>query len=145
MRLLVWKKMEKRYNRRINGFLILILIILAPALLNIKQTHRESRYPEYAFYPIERGESFPGVYNSLQKEDAEKINSFHKITLGIPISINEESEEGLTAIPGIGPKLACAIIKEREKRGGFKHLYEIASINGIGSSLYRRIIKYIEL
>ncbi|MBW2610269.1 MAG: helix-hairpin-helix domain-containing protein [Deltaproteobacteria bacterium] len=74
-----------------------------------------------------------------------EISAFHKITIGIPISLNSESEEGLTAIPGIGPGLAKAIVKERSKRGGFKELNEILSVRGIGKKTYQKIAPYVAL
>jgi competence protein ComEA len=71
--------------------------------------------------------------------------AFYRITLGIPISLNSESEEGLTAIPGVGPKLAGAIVAERGKRGGFKDLSEIREVYGIGDKMYEKIVSYVEL
>ena len=74
-----------------------------------------------------------------------EILSFHKLTLGIPISLNSETEEGLTALPGIGPSLARAIVEERARRGGFKKLKEITSIDGIGEGIYKKIAPYVIL
>lgn len=74
-----------------------------------------------------------------------EMSAFYKLTLGIPISLNRESEEGLTAIPGIGLGLAKAIVVERSKRGGFRGLDEILSINGISHRLYGKIRPFITL
>jgi competence protein ComEA len=74
-----------------------------------------------------------------------EMSSFYKMTLGIPISLNGESVTGLTALPGIGPGLAKAIVKERSKRGDFKSLDEIVSIRGIGPKLYRKIKPFLKL
>jgi competence protein ComEA len=68
-----------------------------------------------------------------------EMSAFLKTTLGIPISLNRESEEGLTAIPGIGPSLAKKIVAERARRGGFKELDELRCVPGIGQKLYARI------
>jgi competence protein ComEA len=68
-----------------------------------------------------------------------EMSAYHKTTLGIPISLNRESEEGLTAIPGIGQSLAKTIVAERARRGGFKALDELRSVPGIGRKLYARI------
>ena len=73
------------------------------------------------------------------------ISAFHRITLGLPVSINRESEEGLSAIPGIGPGLAEVIVRERSRRGGFKDLEEIKSLSGIGDRIYKKIAPYIKL
>jgi len=75
----------------------------------------------------------------------EEMTSFHKITLGIPVSINGESEEGLTAVPGIGPLLAKGIVKKRTELGGFKAIEELRSVHGIGEKTYNKIITYVTL
>ena len=77
--------------------------------------------------------------------DVSEMSAFYKITLGIPISLNTESETGLTAIPGIGPELAKAIIRERSERGGFQCLRDVLSVRGIGPGLYERIRPYVVL
>jgi len=74
-----------------------------------------------------------------------QMSGFQKVTLGIPISLNKESLEGLVAVPGIGPKLAAAIIQEREKRGGFKATAELLSVQGLGPALYAKIGRYFSL
>jgi competence protein ComEA len=73
------------------------------------------------------------------------MDAYFKVTLGIPLSLNRESDQGLTAIPGIGLRLAGAIVQERERRGGFKTVEEIAAVRGIGPSLYRKIKPYLIL
>jgi len=72
-----------------------------------------------------------------------QMSAFHKLTLGIPLSLNNESEEGLGAVPGIGPILAKAIVEERARRGGFSDLQELKDIPGIGPKLYARIRAYL--
>jgi competence ComEA-like helix-hairpin-helix protein len=85
---------------------------------------------------IRRGEGECSVHKG-------EMSAFYKYTLGIPISLNNESEEGLTSIPGIGPHLAKAIIQERAKRGGFRNLNELRCIRGVGSGLLKRIDPFI--
>lgn len=74
-----------------------------------------------------------------------EMSAFYKITLGIPISLNKESLDGLTAIRGIGPGIANAIVCERARRGGFKRLDELMSVPGIGRKLYRKVSPYLVL
>lgn len=74
-----------------------------------------------------------------------EMSAFYKMTLGIPISLNAESETGLTAIPGIGPGLAKAIVRERSERGGFRRFRDLLSVKGIGPKLYERIRPYVVL
>jgi competence protein ComEA len=75
----------------------------------------------------------------------QKISPFHRLTLGIPISINNETAPGLAAVPGIGPKRAAAIVSARERNGGFKKLKDLLSVPGISASLYSKISPYLTL
>ena len=74
-----------------------------------------------------------------------EMSAFYGVTFGLPISLNRETLEGLTAIPGIGSGLARAIVRERNERGGFQSIDEILSIQGIGPSLYGKISPYFVL
>jgi competence protein ComEA len=73
------------------------------------------------------------------------MSAFYKVTLGLPISVNKESTEGLTAVPGIGLKRAEAIVKEREKRGSYGGLEELVSVSGIGPTVYKSMRPYLTL
>ncbi len=74
-----------------------------------------------------------------------EMSAFYKVTFGIPISLNRETAEGLTAIPGIGPKIAGAIVCERTKRGRFSRLNDVLSVPGVGSTLYKRLRPFLVL
>jgi competence protein ComEA len=97
-----------------------------------------------------------GLYDSgtdilvLRDENKHRIfvgemPAFYKMTLGIPLSLNRESRDGLTAISGIGPGIARAIVQERARRGGFKSLDELMSVPGIGRKLYLKMSPYLVL
>lgn len=82
---------------------------------------------------------------SLYHYEKMDIPAYNKLTLGIPININRESAEGLTAIPGIGESLALTIEKEREKRNGFSDINELRGVPGIGEKKFKKIIPYVRL
>lgn len=56
-----------------------------------------------------------------------------------PINLNTATATQLEELPGIGPSLAAAIIKEREKRGGFRAVTELQDVRGIGELRYADI------
>ncbi len=74
-----------------------------------------------------------------------EMSPFHKITLALPIWLNRETMEGLTAVPGIGLKTAGNIVFERAKKGGFKRLEDLRSVKGIGPVMYDKIRLYLAL
>jgi len=75
----------------------------------------------------------------------EEMSPFFKTTLGIPILINTADSEALTAVPGIGLKLAHRIVWERDRRGGFHKIEELLTVGGIGPGLYGRIKPHLAL
>lgn len=72
------------------------------------------------------------------------MNGYFKMALGIPLSINTESETGLTALPEIGPNLARTIVEERSKRRGFKRLEDLITVPGIGQNRFLKIKPFIQ-
>jgi competence protein ComEA len=73
------------------------------------------------------------------------MSAFHRLTMGLPLSLNGESEEGLTALSGIGPNLARRIVREREARGGFKRVEDLTGVRGVGPVLLRKVKPYLVL
>lgn len=74
-----------------------------------------------------------------------RMSPYYRVTLGIPISVNDETAESLAAVPGIGPKTAEAIISARERKGGFKALKDLMSVRGISDAVYANISPYLTL
>ena len=74
-----------------------------------------------------------------------EMPAFFKLTLAIPLSLNRETEEGLCAIPGIGPSMAQKIVAERTKRGGFRDLSELRAVKGIGPKKFEQFKPFLTL
>lgn len=60
------------------------------------------------------------------------------------VSINRGTQEELEGIPGIGPKLAEAILRQRNK-GAFKSLEDLLLVTGIGEKTLENLMPYIRL
>ena len=61
------------------------------------------------------------------------------------VNINTADEELLQTLPGIGPALAGRIVAYREEHGGFRYLYELTDVKGIGSSTFEALQGLITL
>ncbi|MEE8460358.1 MAG: helix-hairpin-helix domain-containing protein [Phycisphaerales bacterium] len=55
------------------------------------------------------------------------------------IDVNIATEVQLNALPGIGPALAARIATDRETRGPFESIDDLARVHGIGPRLIERI------
>ena len=121
---------KKKYFSGAGGFSLLFLLLLINFLGGAMRT---SLPPE------------PQLVRKVFIQDSGKMSPFQRMTLGIPISVNTDTAIGLTAIPGIGPKTAAAIVGARERKGGFTQLNELLSIRGISASLYGKISPYLTL
>ncbi len=55
---------------------------------------------------------------------------------GAPVDLNTATIEQLDTLPGIGPTLAGAILRERERRGGFTSVEQLRDVRGIGDKRF---------
>jgi competence protein ComEA len=69
----------------------------------------------------------------------------YRVTLAIPIPLNEASPEELDAIPEIGPVLARRIIDHRSRYGPFATVDELANVRGFGRIRLSRIRPFVKI
>lgn len=74
----------------------------------------------------------------------EKIRGTQLLSAGRRIDVNLADLEDLTAVPGIGPRLAERIIGQREEQGRFSGIEELGKIHGIGKKKLAAWAPYIE-
>lgn len=61
------------------------------------------------------------------------------------VNINTATEEQLKKIPGVGDKIAKAIVEARKKVGKFKKLEDLKSVKGIGDKSFEKMKKALSL
>jgi len=61
------------------------------------------------------------------------------------INLNTASAEQLTALPGVGPKLAARIVEHRQKEGGFRSVSELMNVKGVGEKNLAKIQGYLSV
>jgi competence protein ComEA len=62
-----------------------------------------------------------------------------------PIDLNSATAEQLEQLPGIGPKIAEAIVAFREKSGPFRRVEELLAIRGISNRKLNAIRPYVKV
>lgn len=62
---------------------------------------------------------------------------------GEKINVNQATAEELTAVPGIGEKLARAIVAEREESGPYLYPEDLLRVSGIGEESVQGLLDYI--
>lgn len=67
------------------------------------------------------------------------------MVMGHKIDINQASAHDLEALPGVGPKLAEKIVKNRQKEGRFTNIKGIMRVNGVKQKKFETIKAYIEV
>jgi len=73
----------------------------------------------------------------------ESMSAFHLMTLGMAVPLNRVSPEDLTALPGVGPRLARAIAEYRRSAGGIHEADNLLKVRGIGPGTLDRLRPYI--
>jgi competence ComEA-like helix-hairpin-helix protein len=59
------------------------------------------------------------------------------------INLNQATVEQLTALPGVGEKLAGRIVEYRQKSGGFKSPQELLNVAGIGEKNFVKLQPFV--
>ena len=55
------------------------------------------------------------------------------------VNVNTASVDQLTALPGVGPKLAARIVEHRQKSGAFSSTQELMNVKGIGEKNFAKL------
>lgn len=61
------------------------------------------------------------------------------------VNLNTASVEQLTALPGVGPKLAARIVEYRQKSGTFRSTQELMNVKGIGEKNFAKIEAWLSV
>ncbi|MEN6623765.1 MAG: helix-hairpin-helix domain-containing protein [Smithella sp.] len=83
--------------------------------------------------------------NSLNKISVSSIDNSSRLALGMPIDLNQATDEDLILIPGIGEKTAQKIINLRNKKISFRKIEELKEIKGIKEKKLAKLRQYFVL
>lgn len=66
-----------------------------------------------------------------------------RLLYGVPIDLNRAGAADLELLPGLGPKLAAAIVAEREAHGPYRGFRDLTRVRGIGMATAFELQPYV--
>lgn len=72
-----------------------------------------------------------------------KMSAGLRLVQGLKLDLNRLEVDDLQLLNGIGPRLAAAIVSDREQRGEFRRLDELQRVKGIGPRLLERLRPFL--
>jgi competence protein ComEA len=109
---------------------------LAPELIPLAAVGADSAVAAGAAPAAARAESASSAEPVSTGADAETAPS-SPFAAGL-LDLNAATSEDLTALPGIGPRLAERIVADRLSRGPFQSVDDLDRVSGIGPATIRR-------
>jgi len=107
-------------------------------LWTIQATFRPTEFsPEKPF--LELGVGTPEFLKDQTKTQHDRVKATAKI------NINQATIQELESLPGIGPKLAKAIIRFRDEQGDFEVLEQLKEVRGIGEKRFSAISGFLTI
>lgn len=99
------------------------------------------------YNPLKEGDSIADLLEAAGGTTAEAdfdgiklyISSVNEAEVSQKVNLNLAEAWLLQALPGIGETKAQAIIDYRQQKGKFRHISEITSVEGIGTTTYEKI------
>lgn len=81
----------------------------------------------------------------VESKKSESLPGPSLLVLGAKINLNQATQQDLEALPGVGPKLAEKIVKNRQKEGPFRKIEDLMRVPGIKEKKLQKLRNYIEV
>jgi competence protein ComEA len=92
----------------------------------------------------EEGDDLPRLLEETREAREEVSRRAKPLGTGERLDPNRSLEEDLDRLPGVGPVVAEALIRERMENGGFSRPGDLLRVPGIGPATLRRIEPYLD-
>ena len=73
------------------------------------------------------------------------LAGLERVLLGRPVDLDRATAEDLAAVPGIGPGLAAAVVRDREENGPFRTPDDLRRVRGIGPARMERARPWVQV
>jgi competence protein ComEA len=74
-----------------------------------------------------------------------ELSGLERLAGGAPIPLNEATPEDLAGVPGLSPRLAIEIVRERARRGPFGSVDDLIRVRGIGPARLGRARQFLAI
>ena len=112
----------------------------------VNQLLKSAGIGKFSFQDFKLDDGMKIMINSASGKNAvtvTKIANAEKLALGMPLDINQVTEDDLLLIKGIGQATAQKIIDLRSKLGYFNNIKQLMEIKGIKEKKLTEIRKYL--
>jgi competence protein ComEA len=69
---------------------------------------------------------------------ARELSGHERLMAGLPIDLGSATPEDLAGVPGLSPRLAIEIARDRARRGPFRSVDDLIRVRGIGPTRLAR-------
>jgi len=122
---------------------LLVAASLVPAVLRARAPRGEA---ERSCEPEGRGAPPRGWLGCAADPGPRRpLTDTERLLLGRPLDPNRAGAEALAFVPGIGPRLAGAVVDDREARGPFTGVEDLVRVKGIGPKRLERARPWLEV
>lgn len=87
----------------------------------------------------------PGIATGAERKAPQDPSVASSKALPQKLDLNRASLEELVGVPGIGPRMAQAIVDLRSKKGAFKQVEDLREVTGIKKKKFASIAGYFEI
>jgi competence ComEA-like helix-hairpin-helix protein len=81
--------------------------------------------------------------NGLCTRHAGAMSADMRIVVGLPLDLNRASAQDLELVNGIGPKLAAAIVHDRDQNGAYGSVDDLSRVRGIKPATLKKLRPYV--
>lgn len=128
----------ERAAAAISAVLLSLMALRCRSVSGAGQVLRQSA-PAAAALPAPSG---PAEARSAPSEPAEEAAP-PAPSPALPVDLNAASLEELSALPGIGPARARAILDWREENGPFRYIEDLVQVPGVGEGTLAKLEGYV--
>ncbi len=132
-----WVKQIQRYVALTAAEASAVLSLLGLLFLGIGIRYFQAELAPVPFYP-DASATATGLVSAVEEPQPAFPSTTEAQDSSFPIDLNAAAAAELEQLPGIGPKLAAAIVADRETNGPYTRVDDIVRVKGIGPKTLAR-------